>query len=45
LEKFNKSGRPYGSYLDGVFETDAKNLEDKEPLTQDKAASDKKGKN
>lgn len=45
LEKFNKSGKPYGSYLDGVFEIDAKNHEDKEPSTQDKAASDKKGKN
>ena len=45
LEKFNKSGKPYGSYLDGAFEVDAKNLENKEPPTQDKAASDKKGKN
>lgn len=41
LEKFNKGKKPYGSYLDGVFEIDAKNLEDKELSTQDKAASDK----
>lgn len=45
LEKLNKGEKPYGSYLDGVFEIDAKNFEDKEPSTQDKAASDKKGKN
>ncbi|WP_294628226.1 hypothetical protein, partial [uncultured Rothia sp.] len=45
LEKFNKEGIPYGSYLDGVFEIDAKNHENKEPSSQDKAASDKKGKN
>lgn len=30
LEKFNKSGKPYGSYLEGAFEIDAKNLESKE---------------
>lgn len=45
LEKFNESGKPYGSYLEGAFEIDAKNLEVKEVSTQDKAASDKKGKN
>lgn len=44
LEKFNKSGKPYGSYLDGAFKIDAKSLEDKEPSTQDKAASDKEDK-
>lgn len=41
LEKFNKGKKPYGSYLEGVFEVDAKNLENKELLTRDKVASDK----
>lgn len=41
LENFNKDGIPYGSYLDGAFKIDAKDLEDKVPSTQDKAASDK----
>ncbi len=44
LEKFNKSGKPYGSYLDEAFKIDAKNLESKEPSTQDKATSDKEDK-
>lgn len=45
LEKFNKEGNPYGSYLPGVFEIDTKNPVDEESLAQDKAVSDKKGKN
>lgn len=44
LEKFNKSGKPYGSYLEGAFEIDAKNLEGKELSAQGKAASDKEDK-
>ena len=45
LEKFNKGKLPYGSYLPGVFEIDAKNPVDEESLAQGKAVSDKKGKN
>lgn len=45
LEKFNKSGKPYGSYLEGAFEVDAKNLVGEESLAQDRAVSDKKDKN
>ena len=45
LEKFNKGEKPYGSYLPGVFEIDTKNPVDEESLAQDKAVSDKKGKN
>lgn len=41
LEKLNKDEKPYGSYLDGVFEFDTKNLEDKESSTPNKATSDK----
>lgn len=41
LEKFNKEGNPYGSYLPGVFEIDTKNLGGKELSTQGKATSDK----
>lgn len=44
LEKFNKSGKPYGSYLDGAFEIDAKNLECKELSAQGKGVSDKEDK-
>ena len=44
LEKFNKSKKPYGSYLEGAFEIDAKNLEGKELSAQGKAASDKEDK-
>lgn len=44
LEKFNESGRPYGSYVDGAFKIDTENLEDKAPSTPDKAASDKEDK-
>lgn len=45
LEKFNKSGKPYGSYLEGAFEVDAKNPVGEESLAQDRAVSDKKDKN
>nr|WP_294630278.1 hypothetical protein [uncultured Rothia sp.] len=45
LEKFNKSEKPYGSYLEGAFEIDAKNPVDEESLAQDRAVSDKKDKN
>ncbi len=44
LEKFNKGKKPYGSYLEGAFEIDAKNLEGKELSAQGKAASDKEDK-
>lgn len=45
LEKFNKSGKPYGSYLEGAFEVDAKNPVGEESLAQDRVVSDKKDKN
>ena len=45
LEKFNKGKKPYGSYLEGAFEIDAKNPVDEESLAQDRAVSDKKDKN
>lgn len=45
LEKFNNSGKPYGSYLEGAFEIDTTSPVGEESLAQGEAVSDKKGKN